>query len=87
MGRGTSNQAELLAVREALLWAPREPFELLVDSKYAEGMIFKNWRITANLDLIVEIKGLVKAFPQLKVTRVKGHAGVLGNELADQAAA
>lgn len=71
MGYGTSNQAELLAVREALRWAPQdEPVELHVDSKYVCGVISRGWNVLKNT-----------------VVKVRGHAAILGNELADRAAA
>jgi ribonuclease HI len=83
MGYGTSNQAELLAVREALRWAPQdEPVELHVDSKYVCG-----WNVLKNTELVAEIRELYQSRPRIRMVKVRGHAGILGNELADRAAA
>ena len=88
MGYGTSNQAELLAVREALRWAPEdEPVELHVDSKYVCGVISRGWNVLKNTELVAEIRELYRSRPWIKMVKVRGHAGVLGNELADRAAA
>ena len=84
MGYGTSNQAELLAIREALRWAsPAEKIILHVDSKYCLGVVAKNWAATKNLEFIAEVRFLFGAFPHIRMVKVKGHAGVTGNELAD----
>ena len=88
MGSGTSNRAELLAVLEALNWAPKTAEVVLhVDSKYALGVVSKNWNATKNLELISTIRNLYRAFPKIKMVKVKGHSGVKGNELADSLAA
>ena len=88
MGYGTSNQAELLAVREALRWAPQdEPVELHVDSKYVCGVISRGWNVLKNTELVAEIRELYRCRPRIRMVKVRGHAGVLGNELADRAAA
>jgi len=84
MGVGTSNQAELLAIREALSWAsPAEEIVLNVDSRYAIGVISKNWMVSKNLELVHEIRRLFRSFPRIRMVKVRGHAGVLGNEIAD----
>jgi len=84
MGVGTSNQAELLAIREALSWASTaEEIVLNVDSKYALGVISKNWNVTKNLELVHETRRLFRSFPRIRMVKVRGHAGVPGNELAD----
>jgi ribonuclease HI len=84
MGVGTSNQAELLAIREALSWASTaEEIVLNVDSKYALGVVSKNWNATKNLDLVHETRRLFRSFPRIRMVKVRGHAGVAGNELAD----
>jgi len=61
MGYGTSNQAELLAVREALRWAPKdEPVELHVDSKYVCGVISRGWNVFKNTELVAENTGTLQ---------------------------
>jgi len=88
MGYGTSNQAELLAVREALRWAPQdEPVELHVHSKYVCGVISRGWNVLKNTELVAEIRELYRSRPRIRMVKVRGHAGIPGNELADRAAA
>ena len=88
MGVGTSNQAELLAIFEALTWAPKhEDITLHVDSKYAVGVVSKNWNATKNLELIAKVRHLFRSFPKIRMVKVRGHVGVVGNELADRLAA
>jgi len=81
---GTSNQAELLAIREALSWAsPAEEIVLNVDSRYAIGVISKNWMVSKNLELVHEIQRLFRSFPRIRDVKVRGHAAGTGNEMAD----
>jgi ribonuclease HI len=87
MGAGTSNRAELLAVYEALHWAPKDSEIVLhVDSKYAIGVVSKNWNATKNLELITAVRRLFASFPKIKMVKVKGHSGIVGNEMADSLA-
>ena len=87
MGFGTSNQAELLAIKEALQYIPAgEPAVIHIDSKYAIGVIGKNWNATKNLGLISDIKTLYRRFTNIRLVKVKGHSGIHGNELADSLA-
>ncbi len=84
-GPGTSNVAELLAIKEALSWAPRDrQITLCVDSKYAEGLISMGWNPTKNLDLVEQVRDLFRSFPNIKMVRVKGHNGITGNVMADK---
>jgi ribonuclease HI len=84
MGAGTSNQAELLAIREALIWAPRtEDIVLNVDSKYAWGVVSRDWNVVKNVELISDVRRLFRSFPRIRMVKVRGHAGVAGNEMAD----
>ena len=87
-GYGASNRARWLAVREALCWAPKDgPVELHVDSKYVCGVISRGWDDLKNTELVAEIRELYRSCPRIKMVMVRAHAGVLGNELADRAAA
>ena len=91
LGYVTNNQAEFLALKHALLELKnqelsREPISILTDSQLVVGIFFQNWKAKANLHLVVEIRDLVKDFPQLTFAYVRGHNGTPGNELADSLA-
>jgi len=91
LGHVTNNQAEFLALKHALgelkaRFLSRSPINILTDSQLAVGIFSLNWKAKANLDLVVEIKGILREFPQVTFTYVRGHNGNLGNELADSLA-
>ena len=91
LGYVTNNQAEFLALKHALQelkkqGLSREPISILTDSQLVVGIFFQNWKARANLELVVEIRDLVKDFPQLTFAYVRGHNGNPGNELADSLA-
>ena len=52
-----------------------EPISILTDSQLVVGIFFQNWKARANLELVVEIRDLVKEFPQLTFAYVRGHNG------------
>ena len=62
------------------------PVKILTDSQLVVGIFSQNWKARANLELVMEIRDLVKAFPQLTFAYVRGHNGNQGNELADSLA-
>ena len=87
----TNNQAEFLALKHALAELKthglfREPISILTDSQLVVGIFFQNWKAKANLELVMEIRNLLKEFPQLTFVYVRGHNGNQGNELADSLA-
>jgi ribonuclease HI len=91
LGYVTNNQAEFLALKHALQelkkqGLSREPISILTDSQLVVGIFFQNWKAKANLGLVLEIRDLVKDFPQLTFAYVRGHNGNPGNELADSLA-
>ena len=91
LGYVTNNQAEFLALKHALLelknqGLSREPISILTDSQLVVGIFFQNWKAKANLELVLEIRDLVKEFPQLTFAYVRGHNSNPGNELADSLA-
>jgi len=88
LGSATNNVAELEAVRLALSMLKRKdvPIDLHTDSKYVIGVLTQGWKAKANQQLIADIKALVAQFPELKMVKVPGHAGVPLNELVDQMA-
>ena len=91
LGYVTNNQAEFLALKHALIELQtrdlsEHPKKILTDSQLIVGIFSQNWRARANLDLVVEIRSLLKEFPQLTFAYVRGHNGNQGNELADSLA-
>ena len=56
------------------------------DSQYSIGVLTKGWKAKANVELVAKIVALVKAHKGLKIVYVPGHAGVAGNERADELA-
>jgi len=91
LGHVTNNQAEFLALKHALSGVKtrnltEQPIKILTDSQLVVGIFSQNWKARANLELVMEIRGLVKEFPQLTFAYVRGHNGNPGNELADSLA-
>ncbi len=85
IGRGTNNIAELMAIQRALEALAGEPrtIEIKTDSSYSIGVLTKGWKAKANQELILEVKAALAKVPSVRITYVKGHAGIAGNELAD----
>jgi ribonuclease HI len=91
LGYVTNNQAEFLALKHALLELQRRGLsehlnKILTDSQLVVGIFSQNWKAKANLELVMEIRDLLKEFPLLTFAYVRGHNGNQGNELADSLA-
>lgn len=90
LGTGTNNIAELTAIKRALETIPagerNRPIKIHSDSSYSIGLLTKNWKAKANVELVAELRSLAKRFPRLQLIKVKGHSGVPENERADQLA-
>jgi len=88
LGMGTSNIAELEAVRLALRMLKRKdlPVDLHTDSKYVIGVLSLGWKAKANQQIIADLKAMLAQFADLRLIKVPGHAGVPLNELVDQMA-
>ena len=91
LGYVTNNQAEFLALKHALIEVQmrglsKQSIEILTDSQLVVGIFSQNWKARANLELVMEIRDLLKEFPQLTFAYVRGHNGNHGNELADSLA-
>ena len=91
LGHVTNNQAEFLALKHALIELKarsfaEHPISVLTDSQLVVGIFSQNWKSRANLELVMEIRNLLREFPQLTFTYVRGHNGNPGNELADSLA-
>ena len=85
IGVATNNIAELEAIRVALLELKRTdlPVKIFTDSTYAYGVLTLGWKAKKNVELVKSIKIIISKFSKLKFYKVKGHAGVDGNERAD----
>src|SRR3989442_8059838 len=91
LGYVTNNQAEFLTLKHALMelknqGLSHDPVNILTDSQLVVGIFSQNWKARANLELVMEIRNLLKEFPQLNFGYVRGHNGNPGNELADSLA-
>ncbi len=96
LGHATNNIAELTAIKLALEYVGVDhqgteiknsvPITLFTDSTYCIGVLTKNWKAKANVELIADIKVLLGGFTKLSILHVKGHSGDIGNELADELA-
>ena len=91
LGYVTNNQAEFLALKHALIELKNQrlshdPVNILTDSQLVVGIFSQNWKARSNLELVMEIRNLVREFPQLTFAYVRGHNGNHGNELADSLA-
>jgi ribonuclease HI len=85
IGIATNNIAELEAINTALLELKtrKKPVRIFTDSSYAYGVLTLNWKAKKNPELINRIKKTMTSFSDLKLVKVKGHAGHPGNERAD----
>ena len=85
IGNATNNVAELQAIKTGLAAVKdrSKPVRLFTDSKYAYGLLVLNWKAQKNQQLVASIKETMSRFKDLKILKVKGHAGHPANERAD----
>jgi ribonuclease HI len=89
LGPGTNQRAELLAIREALHKVRDRPHTIVrihTDSAYAIGLLSSGWKAKANVELVEEVRALVRECAAFEMVKVAGHAGHLENERADELA-
>ena len=88
IGESTNNIAELKSVELALTKIKKYdiPIWIYSDSTYTIGMLQQNWKAKVNIELVNNIKSLMKKFYKIKFIKVKGHSGNKYNELCDQLA-
>src|SRR4029453_13817718 len=76
LGHVTNNQAEFLALKHALLelqtrGLSQHPIKTLTDSQLVVGIFSQSWKARANLELVVEIRNLLRQFPKLTFVNSK----------------
>jgi ribonuclease HI len=88
LGDGTNNIAELTAIEVALQQVKNRslPVRVHTDSAYSIGVLSEGWKAKANLQLIARVQVLMREFDDLKLVKVRGHAGDPRNERVDQLA-
>jgi ribonuclease HI len=85
IGLATNNIAELEAIREALKQIKHShiPVRVFTDSSYAHGVLSLGWKARKNKELVQSIKHTMSAFEDIKLIKIRGHAGIEHNERAD----
>jgi len=85
IGIATNNIAELEAIRTGLLELKNTdlPVRVFTDSSYAYGVLTLEWKAKKNAEMVRSIRKTIANFKDLKIIKVKGHAGIEGNERAD----
>jgi ribonuclease HI len=88
IGLGTNNVAELRAIWRVLKQFPDRNQELQIysDSEYAIGSLTLDWSPQINVELIRCIREDLSLRPNIHILWVEGHAGVEGNEVANDLA-
>ena len=88
LGSATNNIAELTAILHGLEMVsdPTVPVDLMTDSEYCIGLLGLGWKAKANQELVAALREAYARFTDLLLVKVKGHAGVHGNERADELA-
>lgn len=87
LGHATNNIAELTAILRAVEASrPGRLLRIFTDSTYSIGVLQKNWKAKANVELIAAVKEAMKRHGKVKLLHVRGHAGVPLNERVDELA-
>lgn len=88
LGEGTNNIAELTAIARVLdtVADAARPLVIYTDSSYAIGVLVKGWKAKANIALVAGLRERLVKRPATRMVHVKGHAGVVLNERADELA-
>ena len=85
--KGTNNIAELTAILLAAKLVPAGAAAVVrTDSQYSIGVLSKGWKAKANQELVATVKSTLAHRKGWRLDYVPGHAGVAGNEKADELA-
>lgn len=85
IGKATNNIAELKAIQKAITTLKRKdlPVRIFTDSSYAIGQLTQTRQPRANRELILAIRFMMTRFSDIALVKVKAHAGIKENEVAD----
>jgi ribonuclease HI len=73
LGNATSNIAELSAIKMALeIIKSESQVRIYTDSNYCIGVLSKNWKAKVNVELIRNIKTMLKNFKSIQFIKIKG---------------
>lgn len=88
LGVATNNIAELMAIQRGLemMADPHAAIAVMTDSEYSLGLLTKNWKPKKNQELVADLRAVAARFTRLTFVKVAGHAGIPGNERADELA-
>jgi ribonuclease HI len=88
LGEATNNIAELVAIERVLdtVHDTARPLVIYTDSSYAIGVLVKGWKAKANVALVQRLRDRLAKHPATRMVHVRGHAGVVLNERADELA-
>ena len=88
IGIATNNVAELMAIKTALkaIRTTEIPVRLYTDSQYCFGLLTLGWKPKKNEKLVEAVKKLMERFKDLKILKIRAHAGIDDNERADRLA-
>ncbi|WDP88794.1 MAG: reverse transcriptase-like protein [Desulfobacter sp.] len=89
IGTATNDLAELKAIHRGLIALKRRdlPVRIFTGSSHAADQLKKKGRPDTHRDLILAIRSLMTRFRDIGIIKVKDHAGIKGNEVADFLAA
>jgi ribonuclease HI len=84
--QSTNQRAEMLALIAAFRYVKNNKLkcQIFSDSMYCIGKLTSNWQKNANNDLWEVLEPLYNEVKSLiKLTHIRGHKGIYGNEMAD----